>query len=250
LQDKKDASHTIGMLYQGGLGMPDRDYYFDEDKVEQRGQYQSYIQQVFALLGASGVTEYSDERQQQEAAKQVLELEVSLAASHLTRTSCRDPELTYNKKSLEQVRDMCCSTAAKRHQEDQRAGSAGVSWAGYLTRAPPLLAPPPLADVINSRFNWEEYFRLIGKDKETLGDLNVATISGIERAFEILSLPDTAPGLQHYLVFHTALSFSEGHLPRAFKQAHFDFYEKALKGTSDMKPRWKTVLAALEVIMI
>jgi len=36
--DKKDSNMTIAGLYQSGLGLPDRDYYFDEDKAEKVGQ--------------------------------------------------------------------------------------------------------------------------------------------------------------------------------------------------------------------
>jgi predicted metalloendopeptidase len=248
-QDKKDANHTIGMLYQGGLGLLDRDYYFDEDKADKRAEYVLYIQRVFALLGASGVADYSTEEAQKEAAKQVFQLESALADAHYTRTACRDPELTYNKKTLEEIKVMCADYAARRHKETQISASSGVTWADYLTKPPAPLAPAPSAEYFNSLFNWEEYFKLIGKEKDQLGDVNVATITGIEKAFELLCLSDS-PDLQHYLVFHTALSFSDGHLPQAFKEAHFDFYEKTLKGTTEMKPRWKTVLAHMEVCIL
>lgn len=236
-------------MYQGGLGLLDRDYYFDEDKADKRAAYQTYIRQVFALLGASGVVEYATEEAQKEASDCVFQLEMSLAEAHLTRTACRDPELTYNKKSLEGIKALSAEYAAKRHKERQLFSSEGLSWATYLATGSPSILQPPSADDFHSRFDWEEYFNLIGKCKGNLGDINVATIGGIEKAFELLCVSD-GPNLQHYLIFHTVLSFSDCHLPTAFKEAHFEFYEKVLKGTSEMKPRWKTVLAAMEVTNI
>jgi predicted metalloendopeptidase len=176
----------------------------------------------------------------------VFDLETSLAASHMTRTACRDPELTYNMKSLEEIKLLCAEAAAARHKEIQIASGTGVSWATYLTKAPPVLEPAPSHDAFNNIFNWEEYFRLTGKDKDQLGEVNVATIGAIERAYELMCLSDKSD-LQHYLIFHSVLSFSDCHLPQVFKEAHFEFYEKILKGTTEMKPRWKTVLASMEV---
>ena len=73
-QDKKDASHTIGTLYQGGLGLLDKDYYFDEDKADKRAEYVLYIQRVFSLLGTAGVAEYATEKAQKDAAGEVSKL--------------------------------------------------------------------------------------------------------------------------------------------------------------------------------
>lgn len=234
------------MLYQGGLGLLDKDYYFDEDKADKRQEYVLYIQRVFSLLGSVGIAEYSTDEAQKEAARQVFQLETDLAGAHLTRTACRDPELTYNKKTLEDLQTLCASAAAKRHTEMQISSSPGVTWSEYLTKPLSALTPPPSAEALDKLFNWEEYFELIGKKKDELGEINVATIRGIEKAFELLCLSET-PALQHYLVFHTVLSFSDCHLPMVFKEAHFQFYETVLKGTTEMKPRWKTVLAHMEV---
>ncbi len=51
--DFKDAQHVISAAEQGGLGLPDRDYYFkdDEKSVEIRKQYLAHVQKMFELLG-------------------------------------------------------------------------------------------------------------------------------------------------------------------------------------------------------
>lgn len=231
------------------MGLLDRDYYFDEDKADKRAGYQLYIQKVFSLLGDAGVADYHTEEAQKEAARLVFQLETSLAGAHLTRTASRDPELTYNKMSLDGVTRHCQAYATRRHKEKQMLATSGVTWAEYLTQTPPILSAPPSSEFLDHRFSWEEYFKLMGKDRDELGDVNVSSVSGVEKAYELMCLSD-GPDLQHYLVFHTALSFSDCHLPMAFKEAHFEFYEKMLKGTMEMKPRWKSVLAELEVVAL
>ena len=48
--DKKDSNHSIGQITQAGLGLPDRDYYFDEDKAEKRDLYKVHIAKMMRLL--------------------------------------------------------------------------------------------------------------------------------------------------------------------------------------------------------
>jgi putative endopeptidase len=48
--DSSDSNHTIGIMVQCGLGMPDRDYYFDEDKADKRDLYKTHIAKMMALL--------------------------------------------------------------------------------------------------------------------------------------------------------------------------------------------------------
>ena len=51
--DDKDSPNTLLQMFQGGLGLPDRDYYFDEDKAEQRGQYEAHVAKLLEMLGDS-----------------------------------------------------------------------------------------------------------------------------------------------------------------------------------------------------
>jgi putative endopeptidase len=54
-QDFKDSSQVIAEVDQGGLGLPDRDYYFKEDpkSVEQRKKYVEHVEKMFVLAGES-----------------------------------------------------------------------------------------------------------------------------------------------------------------------------------------------------
>ena len=90
-QDAKNSSMMIGELRQGGLGLPERDYYLrtDEKSVKQRTAYQQHLQQAFRLLGHS-------EMDAKKKAEQVFGLEKQLAEASLTNVALRDPVATYN----------------------------------------------------------------------------------------------------------------------------------------------------------
>lgn len=98
--DDKDSGWTLHQVQQGGLGLPDRDYYFDEDKAELRKLYLAHVSQMLSLLGETA--EAADE-----SAQAVLRIETALAASHLTRTERRDPDTVYNKMSVPKVAALC-----------------------------------------------------------------------------------------------------------------------------------------------
>ncbi len=100
-QDEKNSSQVIGGADQGGLGLPDRDYYTKtDDKSKQiREQYVDHITKLFVLLG--------DQRAKADAdAKTILNLETKLAEASLTRVERRDPEKTYHKMNRGQLRKM------------------------------------------------------------------------------------------------------------------------------------------------
>ena len=52
-QDMKDATEMIAYVDQGGIGLPERDYYFKDDpkSVELRKQYVAHVQKMFELAG-------------------------------------------------------------------------------------------------------------------------------------------------------------------------------------------------------
>ena len=93
-QDSKNSAEVIGGIGQGGIGLPDRDYYFKTDPatVKIRDAYVKHIANDLVLVGESP-------EQAQAGAQSVLQLETSIAASHLTRVESRDPQLTYNRKT-------------------------------------------------------------------------------------------------------------------------------------------------------
>ena len=79
--DKKDSDRSIAQVSQGGIRLPDRDYYFDEDKEEQRVAYKRTMALMLTLLADPTAIEPSDEAI--DAAGRVYALEKSLAECEL-----------------------------------------------------------------------------------------------------------------------------------------------------------------------
>src|SRR5229473_4250475 len=92
IQDAKDATQVIGLADQGGLGLPDRDYYVKDDPKmqETRKRYQEFAANLFKLAGVSE----ADARKQAET---VMRIETALARSSMTRVDRRDPYKVYHR---------------------------------------------------------------------------------------------------------------------------------------------------------
>ncbi|MBS1851353.1 MAG: M13 family metallopeptidase [Acidobacteria bacterium] len=97
-QDFKDATQVIAEVDQGGMGLPDRDYYFKDDakSADLRKKYVAHVQKMFELLGDSGP-------QATEAAQTVLKVETALAKGALDVTSRRDPSKLYHRMPAKQL---------------------------------------------------------------------------------------------------------------------------------------------------
>ena len=90
--DRKDSTHYLAEITQGGLGLPDRDYYFRDDEKTKalRAGYVAHLEKMFALVGDS------PEDAKREAGL-VFSLETELAKASMTAVERRDVEKTYNK---------------------------------------------------------------------------------------------------------------------------------------------------------
>jgi putative endopeptidase len=94
--DPKDAEHYIMHLYQGGLSLTDRDDYLVEESQEMRDKYVEHVAKMFQLTGTDSI----------EAAKKaqgILTLETQLAKNSMSRVDRRDPDKTYNMRSVEEL---------------------------------------------------------------------------------------------------------------------------------------------------
>ena len=98
-QDAKNSTQVIGGADQGGLGLPDRDYYTKtDDKSRQlRQQYEEHVVKMLVLAGDDSAKASSE-------AKTILELETKLADASMTRVERRDPEKTYHKMNRTELR--------------------------------------------------------------------------------------------------------------------------------------------------
>ena len=100
-QDAKDSTHDIAQAAQGGLGLPDRDYYTKTDDASKklRDQYVEHVTKVLVLTG---------EPQQAAAdhARKILALETKLAQASRTQVQLRDPQKNYNKMPVRQLQQL------------------------------------------------------------------------------------------------------------------------------------------------
>ena len=95
-QDYKDASSVIAEVAQGGLGLPDRDYYVKDDERSKNIQA-LYVEHVAHMLQLTGLTEADAHAQ----AAGVMRLETQLAQASWTRTERRQPTNVYHRLELE-----------------------------------------------------------------------------------------------------------------------------------------------------
>jgi putative endopeptidase len=109
--DPRRSSLTIASTGQGGLGLPDRDYYFRADTASQalRAAYVEHVARILKLLGRPDPAA--------EAAA-VMALETRLAEASMTNVQRRDPRATYHKVPLDSL----------------RAWTPGVAWDDYFAR--------------------------------------------------------------------------------------------------------------------
>ena len=96
--DFKDASLNIAQTDQGGLGLPERDYYLKDDAKSQeiRQKYVAHVQRMLELAGEKPEQAKAD-------AATVMKIETDLAKGSLDIVSRRDPEKQYHKMTLKEM---------------------------------------------------------------------------------------------------------------------------------------------------
>jgi putative endopeptidase len=96
--DMHDSAETIAVLDQGGITLPDRDYYIKDDakSVETRQKYVEHVQKMFELAGDKPETAAAE-------AKTVLAVETGLAQSSMDRTARRDPKNRDHKMTVAEI---------------------------------------------------------------------------------------------------------------------------------------------------
>lgn len=102
IQDDKNSSQIIFRMDQGGLGLPNREYYFkiDERTSNIREAYKKYMTQTFFQLGMSKMVA-------EKLTTEVFDLEKRLANASRKLEDLRDPYNNYNKMTLNQLADKC-----------------------------------------------------------------------------------------------------------------------------------------------
>src|SRR5438552_9802673 len=192
-QDAKDSSHDIAQAAQGGLGMPDRDYYTkqDVDMKQKREKYVAHLTKMLTLLGEPAEKAAED-------AKKILALETKLAEASRTRVQLRDPIKNYNKMGVRQLQDLT------------------PDW------------------------KWSDYFNKINLLEP--GDINVRQPEFFKAAnnlFKSTPIDDWKAYLRWHLINATG-----PYLSKDFVDEEFDFSDRTLRGTQQIKPRWKRVITS------
>lgn len=99
--DQKNSEMVIAQLSQGGLGLPDRDYYTNDDahSKEIREKYVTHIAKMLMLIGQNKTVAENN-------ANVIMKIETRLANASMTRVERRDPNKTYNKMTLMKLQEM------------------------------------------------------------------------------------------------------------------------------------------------
>ena len=146
--DARRSTLMIAQAGQGGLGLPDRDYYFKDDSTSRalRAEYQAHVGRVLRMIGRADP---------EGDAARVVALETKLAGASMTNVQRRDPRAVYHKVPLDSL----------------RAWSPGVDWDAYFgrrgMRVPDSLnvAQPAFFRELAARFadtpiaDWQAYLR-------------------------------------------------------------------------------------------
>jgi putative endopeptidase len=111
-QALSDPSRTVPYLLQGGLGMPDREYYVSDkpEMAKLRAAYQAYVGDLLKLAGMSGPAA---------RAERIMALETKIATAHLDRTTSEDVHKANNPWSVAQL----------------SSDAPGLDWNSYLSAA-------------------------------------------------------------------------------------------------------------------
>lgn len=150
MQDFKNSQQVIGVAFQSGLGLPDRDYYLKNDArfKKIRSAYQVHVEKVFELLGDTHLQASTE-------AKTVMAIENTLAKISMSRIEQRNPHAVYHMMDIAQLQQITPS----------------FSWQQYFTDIghPELkhinLAMPDFFKGLNSEFknvsinDWKVYLR-------------------------------------------------------------------------------------------
>lgn len=148
--DFKNSSQVIFAVGQGGLGLPDRDYYTKDDATSEkiRSAYVDHVARMLALLGEPDAAAQAD-------ARKVMAIETALANASMTRVQRRDPNAVYHKMTLDELqrRTPHLSWAAfLRDLGAPRVSTLNVAQPAFVAALDSLVATVPLDD-------WKAYLR-------------------------------------------------------------------------------------------
>jgi putative endopeptidase len=194
-QDAKDSTKYVADIGQGGLGMPDRDYYLKpEDKklADARAKYQVHVEKMLTLAG---------EKDAGAKARAIVDFETALAKVQWTNVENRDPVKAYNKVML----------------ADMAKIAPGFNWQGWLD-----------ATGIASKTTYV-----------------IVSQPSYLKAFTGVADQTSLDTWKAYLQLHLIEGYAS-YLSKAYVDERFSFYGTTLSGVTQMEPRWKRGVGAVE----
>lgn len=149
-QDFKNSKEVIEGIFQGGLGLPDRDYYSKSDEKSKtiRDEYLKHVAKLFELMG-------DDSSKAATGAQTVLTLEGKLAVASKTRVELRDPEKLYHRMPMVKLSELAPTfnwVAYFKAIGLAQKPDVNVATPDFFKAMDPLLTSTPLAD-------WQTYLR-------------------------------------------------------------------------------------------
>jgi putative endopeptidase len=113
-QDEMNSDRVVLHLYQGGIGLPDRDYYFDTDERSKmlRAEYVKHVARMFELMGDAPAKATA-------GADAIMKMEAELAAASRKLEQLRDPHANYNAMSIADLEKLTPSIRWKQFLEGQ-----------------------------------------------------------------------------------------------------------------------------------
>jgi len=149
-QDFKNSADVTFEVYQGGLGLPDRDYYTktDEKSASTRDSYVKHVAKMFELLG-------DDSAKATAEAQTVMGIETKLAEASLTRVEMRNPEKLYHRMTVAQVKELAPAYDWSGYMQKlgvTQKTDVNVATPDFFKVVNPMLSSVPIAD-------WQTYLR-------------------------------------------------------------------------------------------
>ena len=149
-QDFTDANQVLGMIWQSGLGMPDRDYYLDEKPkfAELRTKYEAHVAAMLELAG-------DKEDKAKAGAKKVLAIETQLAKASMTKEDRRQPKKIAHRATKAELPKTAPGVQWDAWLDSAKAKDVKVFNVGqpdYIKQVGAMLGKTPIAD-------WKTYLR-------------------------------------------------------------------------------------------
>lgn len=207
--DPGDPFTNIAHILQSGIGLPDEAYYRKDQYKPIREAYVTMIAKFFVLAGLN------DEESAQQRALDFLNLETKIASHHWDNVTDRDDNKTYNPASWD---ELCNKLPHMNFAEWADAWQKS-----YDTTAAAQLIPLSFKEALSHVIIHEPSF-----------------LEGLDKEWDEQSLDSW----KTWALAHVLMS-SANYLTNDFETAAFDFYGRALSGTTQIRDRWKRGVALI-----